>query len=157
MMPILKSGKPGIPYIQQQMDYTCSIISLLNAKRFYGFNTPTYGDDEFEELIDIAAARNGSTIHIRKVAEKIGVKRKIIPRASAHLHFPFTFSCWPPKMRIHSVLAIGGTKHCWTLVNYRGPNGPVVEVVKVNDLEIIGYTDEQSDQDFRQFHQIEML
>jgi len=153
-MPILKEGKPGISYIQQKEDMTCAIIAMLNAKRFYGFDTPTYGDEEFEKLIDIGRARYGSTICHEEVAQAIGVTRKVVAREAAHSHFPFTFGCWPPKMRLHCVLAIGGTKDAWTLVNYRGPFGSVIESIKVKDLEIIDCWDEVKNQDFRQFHQI---
>jgi hypothetical protein len=142
-----------IEFIQQKHDSTCAIISLLNAKRFYGYDTPAYGDTEFEYLIDLARARYGSAIDVESVARHLGLNRQPIPRAGAHFHFPFTFACFPPKLRCHDVLAIAGDSATWQVVNYRGPYGPVVDWVTVKDLQIVP-TWQDCDHDFRKFWHI---
>ena len=144
-------------YIRQQRDSTCAIVALLNAKRFYGLSTPLPKSSEYEKLIDMAVCRNGAAIHIDKVAGHLGLRRVSIPREDAHKYFPFIFPCYPPKLPLHAVLAIGGTKDVWTVVNYRSYRGPTVESVVVSDLDIITLPKGSENQAFRQFWHIGII
>ncbi len=144
-------------YIRQQRDSSCAIVALLNAKRFYGLSTCLPGSFEYEKLIDMAACRAGAAIHIDKAAEYLGLKRTRIPRGDAHEHFPFSFACYPPKMTLHAILAIGGMKDIWTVVNYRIYRGPTVESVKVSDLDLLSLPQGSEDQAFRQFWHVSII
>ena len=142
-------------FIQQKRDFACAIISLLNAKRFYGYDTPSYGDKEFDYLVHISGAQFGAAIHIDTVAQYLGLTRVTIPRVLAHLHFPFTFACYPPRLPCHDVLAISGSKSTWKVVNYHGPHGSVVCKKRIKDLNIVK-TWFGCDHKFRQFWHISL-
>lgn len=138
-------------YIQQGEDSTCSLIALLNAKRYYGFDTCTYGDDEFERLVDMAACRYGSAIHITEVADYLHLNRITIDQSD--LRLPFTFSCFPPDRRLHCVLCIDISPEKWHLVNY-WKCGPVMDWVSVSDIDFVAIPLGCEDQDFRKFHHL---
>ena len=121
-------------FIQQRNDSLCALLALLNAKRFYGLSTPTYGDDEFEKLIDLANARHGTALCLDNVARYLGLWRIPLQRSDAAKCFPFTFGFWPPDLRSHCALAIGGTSSRWKVVNYYR-KGPLVDWVDVGNIE----------------------
>lgn len=144
-------------YIRQQRDSSCVIVALLNAKRYYRLSTCLPGSFEYEKLIDMAVCRAGAAIHIDKVAEYLGLRRTRILRKDAYKHFPFTFACFPPKMTLHAVLAVGGMKDIWTVVNYRAYRGSTVESVRVSDLDLLTLPRGSEDQAFRQFWHISII
>ncbi len=125
----------------------------MNAKRFYGQETCTYGDDEFEKLIDLGRARHGAAIGVASIARYLGIKRTVTSRDDPV--FPFTFACFPPNLACHAVLAISGDKEFWEVVNYYGPYGPVVDRIKISQLDIVS-TWPGCDHGFRQFWHLEI-
>lgn len=142
-------------YIRQRKnDSYCAVISLLNAKRYYGFSTPTYGDEEFDVLMELAKAKSGPAINVLGAARCLGLDIKSVSRTSAHRHFPFSFACWPPNAGLHNVLAIGGSEKCWTVVNYRSHKGPTVETIPVEKFNFLPIPEGTEDQVFRQFRHI---
>ncbi len=144
-------------WIQQRNDSYCGLISLLNARIYYGLVAPTYGEIEFEKLIDLGRCRYGSVLEIDKVADRLELKRVIISRNEAEHHFPFEFSSFPPARRSHSALAIGGNKDKWIVINYWCGRGPVVDELTKSDIEFIPVPLGAAGQDFRRFHHIRAI
>lgn len=124
-------------YLQQVGGYSdCSLYTLCNALRFYGRPSPEPGTEEWEKLIDMAAARHGTAIHVDAVAAYLGLKRTRIPVEDLADNLPADVTVWNPDAgtALHSTLLVASQGGTWTLVNYRWKAGPVVETLESSQV-----------------------
>ena len=118
-------------YILQASGSCCSVITLLNALRYFGRETTAPGEAGWDDLVDLAGCQDGSAINVDSVAEHLGLVRHLA-RVSPDITqaVPFDLTVWNPESTgtsLHSVLVIGGSWPALEMVNYRWESGPVVE------------------------------
>jgi len=124
-------------YILQRKGSCCSLVTLLNALRYWGKDTPSPTDSdptEWESLVDLAGCRHGSAIMVDRLAAHLGIERhplRDVKEVCASV--PAELTVWNPEevgSAMHSVLVIGGVWPRLKMVNYHWRKGPVVETVE---------------------------
>lgn len=101
-------------YINKNLYSECQLITALNA--YYYLTGKTYckqNDKEYEKLVDLVCARNGSAINIERAHRRL--KLKIIGKVShwsligdvlKKIELPLEVSLWHKKTGYHSVLIV---------------------------------------------------
>lgn len=129
------------PYILQRRGTYCTLVSMCNALRYYGKDSPEPGNEEWAYLVKLIGAEHGAAIWPMLACEPLGITRTPINvnEIAKGITGPVEISVWNPDVgcAMHSTLVIEVTDTHWTLVNYRWKNGPVVENVQVEDLAAI--------------------
>ncbi len=133
------------PYLLQG-EYSrpaCQLFSLINALRYYGYDTPTPGTPDWEHLIEVSGCEYGEVANFRAAASALGLGVFAIPlprgaslRAALE-HVPAALTVLNPHegVAFHNVLLIGGDVHRALLVNYHWLTGPVVEAVPWEEID----------------------
>jgi hypothetical protein len=138
-------------YQLQNNGSCCSLVALLNARRFHGLQAPRIGSKRYEALVDLAKCRHGATIGADRVAQKLGLRRHrvfVSPKTFAQ-NLPVMLTVLNPEprgMTLHSVLVVGVAGMTLDLVNYHWINGPVVEQVSWLDLPmpLVGHANHEA-------------
>jgi hypothetical protein len=107
-------------YINQNRYFECQVIAALNA--YFFLNKKTFCSQQtqqYEDLVDLAAARDGASVFIEKVYRKIGIKRVGILKyiwevenIFSALKLPVAMSVWHKRLGLHRCLIVGQSKKC---------------------------------------------
>ncbi len=124
-------------YISQlDSDYAdCVPIAICNALRFLGRRTPRPGTKCWEEVVDVAGCRHGTTISERRVADFLGAKLIRITPKNIAKHVPVLLTVHNPEVghAYHAVAVLEADTEGCTVVNYRVDDGPLIERVSWGD------------------------
>jgi len=111
-------------YINEQKYSECQVITAINAYYYLTGKTISQDSEEYEKLVDLVSARNGSAIGIEKVHKKLGLvtlKRvKWLHEFGPKLPLPIEASVWHKKTGFHSVLMVDYCKKtdCIRIANF---------------------------------------
>lgn len=119
-------GQKGAKYAD------CVPRALVNACRFYGLPSPDPDSEAWEEIVDLAGCRHGTSIkRADELAEHFGLRATRIDAARAVGQLPVLLTVLNPEIghSLHAVLIVGWTGSTATVVDYRVEEGPLVERV----------------------------
>jgi hypothetical protein len=106
---------------------------MVNACRFYGIPCPDPETEAWEEVLDFAKCRNGTSIPSEEeMAEYFGLRALPIDAARVVGQMPVLLTVVNPEVghSLHAVLVVGWSGNVATVLNYRVEEGPVVERVR---------------------------
>ena len=120
-------GRTWKKYLNKQKYSECQLVTAINACYYLTGKTIEQDSDEYEELVDLVAARNGSAICIEKAYEKLGLKvlgqyRSIYSFEqikTRKIPLPMEVGIWHKKTGFHSILIVD---HCLKTDCYRVAN-----------------------------------
>jgi hypothetical protein len=119
-------------YILQKTGYTCQLIALCNALRYYGHPSPDLHDGDFELLMDIGHCRHGGATNFEGMVGSLFLEATQFPVESIDKNIPAVVTVENPEGNggsLHAILIIGSTESTVTAVNYRWSSGPVIEKI----------------------------
>ena len=99
-------------YLNKQLYSECQLVSAINAYYFLTGKTIKQNSQEYEDLVDLVRAREGSAICIEKAHKKLGL---ITIKKAEHLWdlwdnkgllLPIEATVWHKKTGFHSVTII---------------------------------------------------
>jgi len=104
-------------YINGQKYSECQLVTAINALYYLTGKTIKPDSDEYEELVDVCAARNGAAIFIKKIHKKFGIKiikeirhrSDLEPGGNKKMPLPVEWRVWHKRTGFHSTLIID---HC---------------------------------------------
>ena len=123
----------------------CVPIAICNAMRFLGHLTPRPGTKRWEDVVDAAGCRYGTTISEHTVADFLGAKLVRIARKNIPGHIPVMLTVWNPEVghSLHAVAVIAADTEGCTVANYRVGYGPLIERVSWGDKPPLQYSDKR--------------
>ena len=131
---------------QRDSDYAdCVPIAICNALRFLGRRTPRPGMKRWEEVVDAAGSRHGTTVSERGVADFLGAKLVRIARKNIPSHVPVLLTVRNPEIghAFHAVAVLAGDAEECTVVNYRVDAGPLIERLPWGDYPPLEYSEKR--------------
>ena len=116
----------------------CQLISLLNARIYYGNPYLTTLDDyRWEEMVDKYLCRNGSCLGSRsEMLKEVGLSGELIDRDEIPNKLPASMTSFT-AVGFHNSLVVSVDGDEWTIVNYDGYKGDVITVVNKNDINFL--------------------
>jgi predicted solute-binding protein len=99
-------------YINKQLYSECQLITAINAYYYLTGKIIKQESQEYEDLVDLVKARNGSALYIKRVHEKLGL---ITLKKAGHLWdlwddkkllLPIGATVWHKKTGFHSVAIV---------------------------------------------------
>jgi hypothetical protein len=119
----------------------CSLLALLNARRFFGIRSPRIGSRKWEKLVDEIRCRHGGAICVDEVATTLGLKRCQIRVGLKTFtkSLPVMLTVLNPERTgctLHSVLVTDIDRDIVNLVNFHWLSGPVIETIRWRDIPI---------------------
>ncbi len=123
----------------------CVPIAICNALRFLGRRTPRPGTKRWEEVVDAAGCRHGTTICQHKVADFLGAKLERIARKNIPRHVPVLLTVHNPEIghSLHAVAVLAVDAEGCTVANYRVEAGPLIECVTWGSTPPLQYSDKK--------------
>lgn len=123
--------------LQRNEPWCCDLFALVNALRFYGFETPKPGTKEWRSLVRRIGCEHGTAVSTERTAHYLGLFMYKIQFRQVPTHVPALVVFKNPEVgcSLHSALVVDTDKDGWELVNYRC-SGPVVERVDRSVLTI---------------------
>ena len=122
---------PWPAIIQEASGYACcQVIALLNALRFWGYNTCAPGSTAFEHLADLARCRYGPPLRIHRIHAALGLQAEIIaPRRALVLEAlrdedVVTLDVWSKHYGLHTVLLTEVSRGRFTVVGLEPTKTP---------------------------------
>jgi len=107
---------------------------MVNACRFYDIPCPDPDSEAWEEVIDFAKCRHGTSIPSEEqMAEYFGLRATPIDANRVQGQMPVLLTVVNPEVghSLHVVLVVGWAGDVATVINYRVEEGIVVERVKL--------------------------
>lgn len=112
----------------------CLPRAMVNACRFYDIPCPDPETDAWEEVVDFAKCRNGSSIPSEEeMAKYFGLRAVPVDPSRVVGQLPVLLTVTNPEVghSLHAVLVVGWSGNVATVLNYRVEEGPVVERVRL--------------------------
>ena len=112
----------------------CLPRAMVNACRFYGIPCPDPASDEWEDVVDFAGCRNGtSVVSEGDAAAYFGLRAVPIDPFEVSGQVPVLLTVYNPEVghTLHAVLVVEWWGNLATVVNYRVEEGPLVERVRL--------------------------
>jgi hypothetical protein len=110
-------------FILQRGGYTCGLVALANAARYFGLSTPEPGDAEWDRLIVLAQCRYGSALDYETPAQVLGLRcspERPFSEVENQVHIRAVWNPEPVGSALHAVLVTPES-----VVNYLWQRGPV--------------------------------
>lgn len=115
----------------------CFLISLLNARIYYGHPYIDSLDDPlWEKMVDKYGCRYGGCIRRPQIVKDLKLRIKKVDRDDIPNNLPVAITSFT-KVGFHHSLVIDVKNDNWTIVNYNGYKGKLIEIVNKKDIDFI--------------------
>lgn len=104
-------------FIHEQRYQDCQVVAAINARAFLTDKQIRTTDRAYEELVDIAKARDGAAIDMEPVFARLGIEPYLYFRTTfewrmAGCPLPIDISVWHMKYGYHMALGVEYAKRC---------------------------------------------